>query len=58
MHHLTIAMDEFRSMQAGSSVAITTSNVSGHTHVFTFVKLSAAQEGGLVTPKEGGLVTP
>jgi hypothetical protein len=44
-------MSEFASMQTGSSVAITTSNVSGHTHVFTFVKLSAAaQDGGLVTP--------
>jgi hypothetical protein len=50
-HHVSIAMDEFRSMQAGSSVAITTSEVSGHNHVFTFIKLSAAaQDGGLVTP--------
>jgi hypothetical protein len=57
-HHVTIAMSEFASMQAGSSVAITTSNVSGHTHVFTFIKLSAAaQDGGLHT-KDGGLVTP
>jgi hypothetical protein len=45
-------------MQTGSSVAVTTTNVSGHTHVFTFVKLSAApQDSGLV-PRDGGLVTP
>ncbi len=59
MHNVTIAMDEFANLQAGKSVAVTTSNVSGHTHVFTFIKLSAAaQEGGLVTPRDGGLVTP
>jgi hypothetical protein len=49
-HHVSISMDEFASMQTGSSVAVTTTEVSGHTHVFTFVKLSATQDGGLVTP--------
>jgi hypothetical protein len=65
-HHVSIALSEFQAMQTGSSVAITTSLVSGHTHVFTFVKLSAIpkdggvvpKDGGVVSTKDGGLVTP
>lgn len=59
-HHVSISMDEFANMQNGSSVAITTSNVSGHTHVFTFVKLSTlpqVKDAGVVA-KDGALVTP
>ena len=58
-HQVTIQMDRLQKMETGSSVAITTTNVSGHTHVFTFVKLSAApQDSGLAPPRDGGLVTP
>ena len=64
-HQVSISMSEFADMQTGSSVAVTTTNVSGHTHVFTFIKLSASgKDGGLVTKdggsvrKDGGLVKP
>ncbi|HEY3668901.1 MAG TPA: hypothetical protein VGL19_23050 [Polyangiaceae bacterium] len=39
-HLVTISMAQLQQVASGSSVQITSSNASGHTHVFTFVKIA------------------
>jgi hypothetical protein len=38
-HSVQISTDQLTQVSMGSSVEVTTSLVSGHTHVFTFVKI-------------------
>lgn len=42
-HTVSVSAADLASVETGQSVMITTSNVAGHTHVFTFVKVSGAQ---------------
>jgi hypothetical protein len=39
-HGLAISSDQLRQVATGQSVLVTTSSTGGHTHVFTFVKVS------------------
>lgn len=39
-HTVSISASDLMNVEAGSSVMITTSSNSGHTHVFTFVRVS------------------
>lgn len=42
-HTVSVSMADLANVETGQSVMITTSNVAGHTHVFTFVKVSPTQ---------------
>jgi hypothetical protein len=39
-HEVSISNEQLQSVGSGESVEITTTSVSGHTHVFTFVNVS------------------
>jgi hypothetical protein len=39
-HLVSISSDQLQQIATGQSITVTTSSVSGHTHVFTFVKVS------------------
>jgi hypothetical protein len=39
-HTVSISSDQLQQVATGQSVMVTTSSTSGHTHVFTFVKVS------------------
>jgi hypothetical protein len=39
-HYVSVSMKDLENVQAGQSVWVTTSLDSGHTHVFTFVKVT------------------
>lgn len=39
-HSVTISSDQLQQVATGQSVMVTTSSTGGHTHVFTFVKVS------------------
>jgi hypothetical protein len=39
-HSVSISSDQLQQVSTGQSVMVTTSSNSGHTHVFTFVKVS------------------
>lgn len=49
-HQVSIPMGELETLKSGSVVAITTTVVSGHSHTFTFIRLSPGHDAGLVTP--------
>ena len=39
-HEVSISMEQLQKVGSGQSVKVTTTSVSGHTHVFTFVNVS------------------
>ena len=57
-HHVSISMNDLANVQAGSAVVVVTSIASGHSHVFTFVRVTAAARDGGASERDGALVTP
>ncbi|HVW27411.1 MAG TPA: hypothetical protein VHC69_18735 [Polyangiaceae bacterium] len=57
-HHVSISMNDLAKVQAGSAVVVVTSVAKGHSHVFTFVRVTAAPHDGGAIERDGALVTP
>ena len=50
-HHVFVTMAQLSAVEVGGSAQVTTTTTSGHTHLFTFVKVARpGRDGGLVTP--------
>jgi len=39
-HAVSVSSEQLANVQSGQTVTVTTSEVSGHTHIFTFIKVS------------------
>lgn len=57
-HHVSISMSDLAKVQTGSAVVVVTSVTQAHSHVFTFVRLTAAPSDGGGSERDGALVTP